>query len=165
MIDYYRITFLDFDKAEDFQDKKDEFTQNNQSLQESPNINGQFDLFKTPDEILSLNFISNKGLEYPKVYENGKIVMNKEFHDQMKQNMKWIGHLLVGTSNGDCFSIQFGETKDGEFTKTQTKLFSRGQPIDKKDPLLRVKKESIYNDESGDEPKKKKRTMEKNIKK
>ena len=156
------ITFLDFEKADDFGIKKQESLDSldildnllrKENLQNSKIIKGYYYLFKSPDRIKSFNFISNKGLEYPKVYENDKIVMNKEFHDQMQHGMKWIGHLLVGTSNGDCFFVEFGETKKGKFKRSQTQWFSRGQLVEKKEVLLRIKKRSIDNDESGDEPK------------
>ena len=137
-----KITLLDFEKAEDFKEKDQENTSSTQSLQGFADIKGEFELFKTKDDITSFNLVSNKGLEYPKVYENGRIVKNSEFYDQMDPRKKWIGNLLIGTDKGDCFSVDFGETKEGKFIRTQTQLFSCEEFTDKEHSISKVTNDS-----------------------
>ena len=82
-----KLSFLDIERAKDStQMEATKYTK--QSVKGLPNVEGEIDLFTSQDEIRCFSLVSNKGLESPKVFQNGRIVRNPDFFGKMRSEVK-----------------------------------------------------------------------------
>ena len=134
---WFRISYLDFDKAVDIEGNSTLNTTLNS--QATANVQGEYTLIVNKDEFSAYNIITNKGLKSPFVFENDRLEQHVQFYDDMDEEMLWKGKVYAGTVKGDCYLVEFYFTKGNRLRIKSEELFKNGEPcstIDEKEDKI-----------------------------